>query len=56
VEELGGLQVHCPSLKTLENEARDRAIRKAFRGDNYGGLAVEHNLTVRQIRRIVQKG
>jgi Mor family transcriptional regulator len=53
VEELGGLQVHFPSLKTLENEIRDRAIRKAFRGDNYRELALEHNLTVRQKRRIV---
>lgn len=46
-----------PSLKQLRGEQavreRNAAIRRVFDGRNYLALAAEHNLSLRQIRRIV---
>jgi Mor family transcriptional regulator len=57
VEELGGLQVHIPSLRTLEIEKRDEDICLAYsNGSSYEELAFTYKLKPRQVRRIVHGG
>ncbi len=54
-EELGGMRLNIPTIKDLEIEERDRRIRLAFNGVNYHELAVRWGLSVRHVRRIVNK-
>jgi Mor family transcriptional regulator len=53
VEELGGLQVHVPSERTLQLEARNRAICREFNGSNYVELAIQYGLKPKRIKQIV---
>jgi Mor family transcriptional regulator len=56
VEELGGLQIHMPSVRTLEIEARDAQIRREFDGSNYRELALKYGLDLRWVRKIIDEG
>ncbi len=54
---LGGQKPHIPTPRnfwvTLQREARDEEVRTRFRGNNYEQLAMEYELSERQVRRIV---
>ncbi len=54
-EELGGMRITVPTIRELEIEARDRRVRLKFRGDNHKQLAEQFGLSVRQVRRIVNR-
>ena len=50
----GGERVYvAKTLSTCEREKRDEAIRKEFCGNNIKVLHRRHNLSTRQIRRVV---
>jgi len=53
IEEMGGARVTVPTLKDLDRVRRDDRIRKAFRGNNHGELAIRFDLTETHIRRIL---
>ncbi len=54
-EELGGMRITVPTIRDLEIEARDKRVRLKFRGDNHNELAERFGLSVRHVRRIVQR-
>lgn len=49
-QEVGGGQIYIPGPN---REARNAAIRAEFRGNNLDDLAKRHNLSRRQVERIV---
>ena len=55
----GGRPVYLPSADRaqtlLDKRRREAALRAAFDGTNYGALAHRHGITVRQVRRIVDR-
>lgn len=54
LEEWGGLDVHVPSLRTFEIEARNMAIVEGHGdGYSYAQLAERHGITTREVRRII---
>ena len=56
LEELGGLLVHFPSIRTLEIEVRDTSIVQAYRdGFPYEDIAEKHGITPREVRRIIHE-
>lgn len=58
LRKMGGQKPHIPSPENfwgnLEREVRDQRIRDRFRGNNYAELALEHDLSERQVREIVK--
>ncbi len=54
VKNFGGTSIYVHKAKTIEKNLRDEAIRKEFMGD-YKRLAIKYNLSVTQIREIVDK-
>lgn len=59
MEVLGGQKPHIPMQHNfyagLEREQRDQTMRKQFEGNNYGQIAMEFGLSLRQTRIIVDK-
>ena len=53
IEELGGLRVSIPDLDDLYREERDNQIRAAFNGHNYEEISLRWNLSIRQVRYII---
>lgn len=55
---LGGQKTHVPMKKNFYNnlrrQVRDEHIRTAFKGNNYGELALSHGLKERQVREILK--
>lgn len=51
----GGQILYLPMMKTLEREGRDREIQSLFNGGNYRSLAIQFQLSERQIRKIIKK-
>ena len=49
----GGQDLYIPKLQSLERGARDRDIRARFDGGNLRELAARHQLSVRQVRKIL---
>ncbi len=49
----GGQSLYIPKTESLEREARDRAIRARFDGNNYRALGTRFQLSERQIRKIL---
>ncbi|WP_295761692.1 Mor transcription activator family protein [uncultured Oscillibacter sp.] len=49
----GGQELYVPKLQSLERGPRDRDIRARFDGGNYRELAARHQLSVRQVRKIL---
>lgn len=57
VDELGGLTVHMPSMKTLQNEHRATQMLNARRaGFTYAQIARTFGLDISHVRRIIQEG
>ena len=54
-EELGGLRINVPTIVMIERVLRDQRIINNFTGFNYRELSLRFGLSVRQIRRIVNK-
>lgn len=55
IEELGGMRVTIPSHKDIYREERNRKICNLFNGANHKELAIIFDLTVGQIRKIVNR-
>ena len=56
VEDLGGLPIYVPSQRTLEIEARDKAIRADYeKGFLYTSIAKTYGLKTREVRRIIHE-
>lgn len=51
----GGQDLYIPKRESLERGPRDRAIRTRFDGGNYRALAAQYRLSVRQIRKIINR-
>ena len=49
----GGQNLYIPKRESLERNARDRDIRARFNGGNCRALAIQFNLSERQIRKII---
>lgn len=49
----GGEAVYFHNVERIERKARNRAIRREFRGANHAELALKYGLTERQIRKIL---
>lgn len=56
LEECGGCRLRVPDLYDLYRLDRDRIIKNKFNGANYEELAINFNLSVWQIRRIIKNG
>lgn len=54
-EELGGMRLTVPSISQLFVTERNNKIRIQFTGNNHEELAIMWNLSVRQVRRIVNE-
>lgn len=55
IEEIGGMRVTLPTLKDIYRQERNKKICNLFNGANHQELAIVFNLTVGQIRRIVDR-
>lgn len=55
VLEFGGQYIYFPKAETISKELRDREIIEQFDGINYRNLANKYNLSVVQVRRIINK-
>jgi Mor family transcriptional regulator len=56
IAELGGIRVTVPSQEHIYRQDRNLKIRKLFNGANISELALRFELSVTQIRRIVNRG
>lgn len=54
-EEIGGVRLTFPDRRGLERQARNLIIRSSFNGANIDELALQHDLSPSQIRRILAK-
>lgn len=55
VLEFGGQYIYIPKSETISRELRDREIKEQFDGSNYRKIANKYNLSVGQVRRIINK-
>lgn len=53
--ECGGTSLYIPKLENALRKARDRAIARAFTGDNYQDLARKFRVSDRYVRTVVEK-
>lgn len=53
--ECGGTNVYIPKLENALGKARERAIVKAFSGDNYQDLAKRFKVSDRYVRTVIEK-
>lgn len=53
VSHCGGLRISVPDFEDLYREERDRRIRAAFNGKNYGELSERFGISARQVRYII---
>ena len=54
-QELAGLRLSIPSIEKIGVQKRNRRIKKMFTGFNYEDLSGIFGLSVRHLRRIVNK-
>lgn len=50
---LGGSELRIPALSRLKNYARNQEIVRDYNGRNAGDLAIKHNLSKRNVNRIL---
>ena len=55
IEIYGGDSLYCLKSETIIRAVRDRRVNEEFTGFNYRELAKQYNLSVQQIRNIVQE-
>jgi Mor family transcriptional regulator len=53
VAHCGGCRISVPDFEDLSRQERDRRIRAAFTGTNYGELSERFGISRRQIRYII---
>lgn len=54
-EQLGGLRMTIPTIEDIERHHRNVKIRNQFTGFNHRELAERWGMSVRQIRRVVNR-
>lgn len=55
IEELGGLRVTIPTYEDFFRRERNKAIKKDFNGCNIEELHYKYNLSISQIRRVLER-
>ena len=54
-EQLDGVQIYVPSVRTIFAKCLELEVRKEFNGGNYAELAKKYGYTNRHIRRMFEK-
>jgi Uncharacterized conserved protein len=55
VHHFGGNSIYIHKADTIIKELRDQEIKNKFNGSNFSTLAKEYNLSIRQVRNILEE-